>query len=176
MHEIRTSRILLRQWRESDLEPLIAMGLDPVVMKHFPSLQTREQTLAMFDRIKSHWEQHGFGAFAVEIPGEVEFAGFVGIIVPRFEASFTPCVEMLWRLIPSVHNKGYATEAAQACRDWGFTQLGFKEILAFAVPPNLASRRVMEKIGMTQDGEVDHPLVEDGHVLKRHLIYKVSKA
>lgn len=149
------------------------MGLDPVVMKHFPSLQTREQTEAMLERIKTHWEKNGFGAFAVEIPGEVAFAGFVGIIIPRFEASFTPCVELLWRLIPSVHNKGYATEAARACVDWGFTHLGFKKILAFTVPKNIPSRRVMEKIGMKQVGEFDHPLVED-HELKRHLIYKVE--
>ena len=172
--QLTTPQLLLRQFRDSDLEPLIAMGQDPVVMKHFVSPMTREQTIAMYGRITEHWEKNGFGVFAIEIPGEVEFAGFIGLIVPRFEASFTPCIEILWRLIPSVHNKGYCTEAARACIDWGFNQLHFKEILSFAVPQNIPSWRVMEKIGMQRIGEFDHPLVEDGHALKRHLVYAVK--
>lgn len=173
--ELRTSRLLLRQFRDSDLEPLIAMGTDPVVMKHFVSLMTREQTEAMYGRIKEHWEKNGFGVFAVEIPGVTEFAGFIGLIYPRFEASFTPCIEILWRLIPSVHNKGYCTEAAIACIEWGLHVKGFEEILSFAVPQNIPSWRVMEKSGMTRIGEFDHPLVEEGHALRRHLIYSIRR-
>lgn len=171
--ELRTNRLLLRQFRNTDLEPLIAMGQDPVVMKHFVTLMSREETEAMYGRIKDRWEKSGFGVFAIEIPGEVEFAGFIGFTIPKFETSFTPCIEILWRLIPAAHNNGYCTEAAKACIDWGFKEKKFTEILAFAVPQNMASWKVMEKIGMQHVGEFEHPMVEDGHVLKRHLLYSI---
>lgn len=174
MPEIKTERLLLRQFRDSDLEPLVAMGQDPIVMKHFVSLMTREESIAMFGRIKEGWSQHGYGAFAIEIPGLHDFAGFIGFSHPRWEASFTPCVEILWRLIPQHHNKGYCTEAARAVLDWAFANTQLKEIYSFAVPKNIPSWRVMEKIGMKQIGEFDHPLVEDGHELQRHLVYSVG--
>ena len=173
--ELRTSRLLLRQFRESDLEPLVAMGQDPVVMKHFPKLMSREETEAMMVRMKDHWEKNGFGVFAVEVPGEHDFAGFVGFAQPRWEASFTPCVEILWRLIPQVHGKGYCTEAARACLELIFREKELKEIYSFAVPANITSWRVMEKIGMKREGEFEHPMVPEGSELRRHLIYRVEK-
>lgn len=174
MTELRSERLLLRQFRPSDLAPLIAMGQDPVVMKHFVTLMSREDTIAMMDRMKAHWEKHNFGVFAIEIPGVHDFAGFIGFTHPRWEAEFTPCIEILWRLIPAAHNKGYCTEAARACLEWGFKEKGFSEILAFAVPQNIASWRVMEKAGMKRAGEFEHPLVEEGHHLRRHLLYSIK--
>lgn len=174
MIQLRTERLLLRQWKDSDLEPLVAMGQDPVVMKHFVSMMTRDETEAMIGRMKDHWQKHGFGVFAVEIPGVHDFAGFVGFTHPRWESEFTPCIEILWRLIPSAHNKGYCTEAARACLDWGFKEKNFTEILAFAVPRNIPSWRVMEKIGMKREGEFEHPMVEEGHELRTHLLYKIT--
>ncbi len=173
--ELPTTRLLLRQFRDSDLEPLVAMGQDPVVMKHFVSLMTREDTVAMMGRMKDHWEKHDFGVFAVEVPGIYNFAGFVGFTHPRWEAHFTPCIEILWRLIPSVHNKGYCTEAARACLNWGFKEKEFNEILSFAVPQNIPSWRVMEKIGMKREGEFEHPLVPEGHELRKHLLYRIQQ-
>lgn len=174
MEEIRTPRLLLRRFRESDIEPLIVMGQDPVVMKYFVTMMTRDETLAMYGRMQDHWEKYGFGVFAVEIPGVTSFAGFAGYTHPRWEAAFTPCIEILWRLIPSVHGQGYCTEAARAIVDWGFREKGFKEILSFAVPANIPSWRVMEKIGMKREGEFEHPLVELNHPLRTHLVYKIS--
>jgi ribosomal-protein-alanine N-acetyltransferase len=176
MTEIRTARLLLRQFRESDIEPLTAMGQDPAVMKYFMSMLTREESVAMYDRMKARWEENGFGIFAVEIPGVADFAGFVGITLPRFEAHFTPCIEILWRLIPAYHNNGYCTEAARAVLDWAFHTKGITEILAWAVPQNIPSWRVMEKIGMERIGEFDHPMVPEGHVLRKHLLYRIQSA
>lgn len=173
--ELRTDRLLLRQFRDSDLEPLVAMGQDPVVMKHFVSLMSREETEAMMGRMKAHWENHGFGVFAVEIPGVTAFAGFIGLTHTRFEAAFTPCVEILWRLIPSHHNKGYTTEGARAVLNWSFRQTHLTQILSFAAPLNIASWRVMEKAGMLRIGEFDHPLVPVGHPSKKHFLYSIRK-
>src|ERR1044071_6489911 len=98
MPELHTSRLLLRQWRDSDLDAFAALCADPAVMKHFPKLNTREETWGMINRFRALWEQHGFGPYAIEVPGEADCIGFVGLLVPRFEAHFTPCVEIGWRL------------------------------------------------------------------------------
>jgi RimJ/RimL family protein N-acetyltransferase len=172
--ELRTNRLLLRQFRDADIEPLIAMGQDPIVMKHFVSLMTLEETEAMVGRMKAHWEKYNFGVFAIEIPGVHDFAGFIGFTHPRWEAAFTPCIEILWRLIPSAHNKDYCTEGARACLEWGFKEKSFGEVLAFAVAQNIPSWRVMEKIGMKHVGEFEHPMVVEGHELRKHLLYKAT--
>ena len=173
--QLHTPRLLLRPFRDSDLDPLAAMCADPVVMKHFPSLQSREDAEAMYGRIQQHWNDFGYGAFALEIPGEHTFAGFVGFTHPRWEAHFTPCIEILWRLIAPAHGKGYCTEAASACLNWGFSEKGFTEVYSFTTPGNIPSWRVMEKIGMKREGEFDHPMVEEGHELRRHLLYRVIR-
>lgn len=169
--QLTTSRLLLRQWRDSDLDTFAALCADPVVMKHFPKLNTREETWGMIERFRALWDKHGFGPYAVEVPGEADCIGFVGLLVPRFEAHFTPCVEIGWRLAKEFHGRGFATEAAQACLDEAFQKRIAKEIYSFTVPANTGSWNVMEKIGMNKVGEFDHPLIEDGHVLKRHVLY-----
>lgn len=145
-------------------------------MKHFPALLSREESDALVARIEAHFEQHGFGLWAVEIVEVAPFAGFVGLSVPRFEASFTPCVEIGWRLAAEHWGRGVATEAARRALDFGFTELGLKEILSFTVPENRRSRRVMEKIGMTHDpgDDFDHPLLPAGHPLQRHVLYRIA--
>jgi RimJ/RimL family protein N-acetyltransferase len=175
--EIPTERLLLRRWRQSDREPFAAMNADPRVMEHFPAPMSLEETTASIARIEAHFAQHGYGLWAVEIPGLTPFAGFVGLSIPRFEARFTPCVEVGWRLAADYWGRGYATEGARAAVAFGFEQLGLDEILSFTVPGNARSRRVMEKLGMTHDpaDDFDHPLVPAGHPLVRHVLYRLSK-
>jgi RimJ/RimL family protein N-acetyltransferase len=138
-------------------------------MEHFPRVLSREESDALADRIDEHFDRHGFGLWAVEVPGVVDFAGFAGLAVPRFSAHFTPCVEIGWRLAPTYWGHGYATEAARAALAFGFGELGLREVVSFTVPENLRSRRVMEKIGMTHDpaGDFEHPGVGTRHVLYR---------
>ena len=173
--EIRTERLLLRQWRDSDLEPFAALCADPVTMKYFPKTQTREETEAMMIRMSAFIEKNNFGPFAVEVPGVADCIGFVGLMIPRFESHFTPCVEIGWRLAAAHHGKGYATEAATACLEDGFARLKLKEIFAFTAPMNLPSRRVMEKTGMKHVGGFDHPMIEEGHALRPHVLYSIKK-
>lgn len=90
---LRTRRLLLRPWREADLEPFAALNADPRVMAHLPALLSRDETAAMVARLTASFARDGWGLFAVELPGALPFAGFVGLARPRFEAPFTPCVE-----------------------------------------------------------------------------------
>jgi ribosomal-protein-alanine N-acetyltransferase len=153
------------------------MNADPRVMEHFPKLMSREETEASCARIEAHFEEHGFGLWAVEIPGVAPFIGFIGLCVPRFEAHFTPCVETGWRLAAEHWGRGLATEGALAVLALGFESLGLAEIVSFTATGNHRSRRVMEKIGMRHDaaGDFDHPSLPAGHALSRHVLYRVAR-
>ena len=118
-----------------------------------------------------------FGLWAVEVIGIADFIGFTGLSVPRFEAHFTPCIEIGWRLAFDYWGHGYATEAACAARDYGFRQLGLREIVSFTVTANQRSRKVMERIGMTHFPEDDfhHPLLPEGHPLRYPVLYRLGR-
>jgi RimJ/RimL family protein N-acetyltransferase len=175
--ELRTDRLLLRWWRPDDRELFARLNADPRVMEHFPKILTQDESDAIADRIEAHFAQHGFGLWAVEIPGVTPFAGFIGLSVPKFEAHFTPCIEIGWRLAAETWNRGYATEGARAALDFAFTHLATPEIVSFTVPNNLRSRRVMEKIGMTHNptDDFDHPALPEGHPLRRHVLYRIAR-
>jgi RimJ/RimL family protein N-acetyltransferase len=171
---ISTERLLLRRWKAEDFEPFCAMNADAEVMRHFPSTLTREQTAAGLKRAEAHFDRYGWGLFAAEY--EEKFIGYVGLFHVPFEAHFTPAVEIGWRLAREYWNRGLATEGAKACLEFGFSQLGLEEIVAFTVPGNGASRRVMEKIGMRHDpqGGFEHPRVAPGHPLRWHVLYRIG--
>jgi RimJ/RimL family protein N-acetyltransferase len=174
---LTTERLLLRRWRDEDLPPFAALNADPLVMEYFPAVLSREESDARATGIRRHFEERGFGLWAVEIWGVTPFAGFIGLSVPRFEAEFTPCVEIGWRLAAKYWGQGLATEGAQAALAFGFEELGLAEIMSFTVPQNWRSRRVMEKIGMTHEpgGDFDHPALPEGHRLRRHVLYRISR-
>jgi len=176
VHELRTERLLLRGWRDSDLAPFAAMNADPQVMRHFPSALDAAASDAMARRIQAQVQRVGYGLWAVEVPDVAPFIGFVGLAEPRFEAPFTPCVEIGWRLAAAHHGRGYATEAARAVLRFAFERAGLPEVLSFTAPVNVASRRVMEKLGMRHDpaDDFDHPRVSQGHPLRRHVLYRIT--
>ena len=171
---IMTPRLRLRQFRREDAEPFSAMNADPIVMEFFPNVLSREESQATLLRIGDGFQRRGFGVYAVEAQGE--FAGVVGLSVPEFQAHFTPCVEILWRLARSFWGCGLASEAAAAVLAMAFQKLELPEVLAFAAAGNVRSIKVMERIGMRRDleGDFDHPCVEEPR-LKRHVLYRVSR-
>lgn len=173
---LRTARLVLRPLSEADAEAFAAMNGDPRVMEHFPSVLSREESDPLLGRLRAAVEEHGFGMWAVEIPGRAPFIGFVGLLHASFEAPFTPCVEVGWRLAAEHWNQGYATEAALASLEHGFEALGLREILSWTAVDNRASRRVMEKIGMAHAGELDHPRLPVGHRLRRHVLYRIDRS
>lgn len=175
--ELQTDRLRLRRWLPADREPFAALNADPQVTRYLGGPLSREESDALAARIEAHFEQRGFGLWAVEIRGGAPFAGFIGLAVPRFEARFTPCVEIGWRLAAEHWGQGYASEGARAALAFGFESLGLEEIVSFTAPANLLSRRVMEKIGMTHDpaDDFDHPFLPEGHPLRRHVLYRIAR-
>lgn len=173
---LETTRLLLRGWGDADREPFFRMNSDPRVMRHFPACLSRPQSDALMDRIVADLDRDGYGLYAVEFTATAEFIGFLGLSVPGFDGPFMPAVEIGWRLAPRYWNLGLATEGARAVLRQAFGPLGLHELVSITVPGNLASRRVMEKIGMTHDpaDDFDHPRLPDGHPLKRHVLYRIA--
>ena len=173
---IATPRLRLRPWRDEDLPAFAAVNADPRVTEFLPGPIDRDASDARAARIRDHFDRHGFGLWAVEVPGVADFVGFVGLSVPGFEAHFTPCVEVGWRLAHAHWGRGYATEAARAAIDFGFRRLALHEIVSFTVPDNRRSRAVMERIGMTRSpaDDFDHPSLPEGHPLRRHVLYRAT--
>ncbi len=175
--DIRTERLLLRRWRDGDRAPWAAMCADPDVMRHFPALQTREQADATIDRIDAHFEEHGFGLWAVERIEDGDFIGFVGLYRPTYDAHFTPAVEIGWRLARAAWGAGYATEAAGAVVEHAFGTLALDEIVSVTVPANEPSRNVMRKLGMAHDPAEDfeHPNLPEDSPLRLHVLYRLRR-
>lgn len=175
--EIVTPRLRLRRWQPSDLEPFRALNADPRVMEHFPHPLLEGESDALAARIQQHFEERGFGVWAVEIPQVTPFAGYIGLSTPRFEAHFTPCTEIAWRLAAEHWGRGLATEGARAVLDYAFGPLGLTEVVSFTASCNHRSRRVMEKIGMTTDPaeDFDHPVLPAGHRLSRHVLFRIRR-
>ena len=176
---IRTDRLLLRRWRDSDREPFAAMNSDPAVMEHLQGLMSRERSDGFVDRIEDHWEAHGWGLWAIEVPDVAPFIGYVGLW-PADYVRNEPMVEVGWRLARAHWGNGYATEAAAEALRFGFTDVGLDEIVSFTVPQNVRSRRVMERIGLLRDfaGDFDHPLVDPvayPHLVP-HVFYRLTRA
>ena len=147
-------------------------------MEFMPGCLTRPESDLLVERITEHFRKHNFGLYAVELRDDRTFIGYVGLAVPSFEASFTPCVEIGWRLAAAHWGRGLATEGARAVVKHAFGELGLDELVSFTVPENVRSRRVMEKIGMTHDEleDFDHPNLPEGHPLRRHVLYRLRRS
>lgn len=177
MESYRTSRLLLRRWRDSDREPFAIMNADPEVMDQFPNVLERAVSDALAESIEAHFAEHELGPWALEVHRGEPFIGFVGLRRVGFDAHFSPAVEISWRLARTSWGHGYATEAArEACRI-AFAELRLPEIVSFTVPTNRRSRAVMDRIGMTHDArdDFDHPKLAEGHPLRRHVLYRLSQ-
>lgn len=175
--ELRTERLVLRGWRDEDRAPFAAMNADPEVMEHFPAPLTTAESDTAVDRIQAHFDEHGWGLWAVEVPGAADFVGFVGLWAPTFEAHFTPCVEVGWRLARSAWGQGFATEGGRAALRYGFDVLGLDEVVSMTSVGNERSRRVMEKLGLTHDpaDDFDHPNVPEDSRVRRHVLYRIRR-
>lgn len=175
---LMTTRLRLRAWREEDLAPFAVLNGDARVMEFFHHPLDHSESDALVGRIREHFDRHGFGLWAVEVPGVADFIGFVGLSVPTFQAHFTPCVEIGWRLAYEHWGRGYATEAARAALAFGFRDLELDAIVSFTAPENSRSRRVMERLGMARSAEDDfeHPAFPEGHPLRAHVLYRLARA
>jgi RimJ/RimL family protein N-acetyltransferase len=175
--DITTTRLLLRHWRPEDRAAFAAINADPIAMEFLPQPLAGRDSGALADRIERHFDEHGFGFWAVEAPGTAAFIGMVGLAWVSFPAPFAPAVEIGWRVSPKFWGRGYATEAASAALAYGFDTLRLDEIVAFTTVTNVRSRAVMERIGMTRDTSQDfeHPMLPPEHPLRPHVLYRIKK-
>lgn len=153
------------------------MNADPQVMEFFPKTLSRNESDALAARIQQHFADRGFGLWAVEIPDLTPFAGFIGLSTPRFDAHFTPCTEVGWRLVVACWGRGFATEGAHAVLNYAFRTLELSEVVSMTAKCNDRSRRVMERIGMTftSDDDFEHPMIPQGDRLSHHVLYRARR-
>jgi RimJ/RimL family protein N-acetyltransferase len=172
---LSTDRLILRAWRDEDLAPWVALNADPRVREFFPNVLNASESAAQMQQARDHLAQHGFGPWAVEVRGGAPFIGFIGLSVPTFDAHFTPCVEVGYRLAFDAWGQGYATEGAQAVLRYGFQSLALPEIVSFTTERNRRSRRVMDRLRMHHNpaDDFDHPNLPDNHPLRRHVLYRL---
>lgn len=172
---VNTDRLGLRKFRHEDLAEFAELNADPEVMQFFPATPSKEQSLAFMERANANIDEYGFGFWAAEILECQSFVGFVGIQRVPYETAFTPAVEIGWRLARLHWGKGLATEAAHGCLKFGFEVANLRQIVSFTAIINRRSYAVMEKLGMTRVGEFDHPKIDDGHPLQRHVLYRIKR-
>lgn len=174
--ELKTERLLLRQWKKEDFQLFAKMNADPVVMEYYPSTLDDEQSNVMANKIKSLISEKSWGFWAVELLDEERFIGFTGLHEPTYELPVTPCVEIGWRLDKESWGKGYATEAARASLKFAFDELELNEVYSFASVINKKSWKVMQRLGMKNtNSNFDHPVIPENHHLREHVLYKITK-
>ncbi|OJF13376.1 GNAT family N-acetyltransferase [Couchioplanes caeruleus] len=176
IYELKTARLMLRQWRDDDTLPWAAMNADPLVREHFPSILTYEQSAASASSFRDELARRGWGWWALEVAATGEFVGMAGLDPVEPGLPFQG-VEVGWRLARSAWGQGYATEAGHACLDYGFDVLDLPEILSITATGNERSRAVMHRLGMTHDPaeDFDDPTVPPGP-LRRSVVYRIRRS
>ncbi len=174
---IETERLILRHWREADGAPFARMNADPRVMEYLSPPLSPAESDALMRRAQDHINRRGYGLWAVELKANATFAGFIGLMIPSFEAHFTPCVEIGWRLAFEFQGQGLATEGAREVLHRAFDDYKLNEVVSFTAAGNARSRRVMEKLGMSYNptDDFDHPRVPEGNPLRRHVLCRIGR-
>jgi RimJ/RimL family protein N-acetyltransferase len=156
---LETERLVLREWRDDDLDGLLAMNADPEVMRFIGDGHVHDRAEAgdMLASLRRGWDEHGFGRWAVERRSNGAFAGFCGVGFLKVFPELLDEPEIGWRLPQSLWGAGYATEAAIASRDDFFRTTRYDHVVSLSNPRNIASERIMEKLGMRRVDDVRHP-------------------
>ena len=170
-----TERLGFRPWLDSDLPALIELNQNPLVMKYFPSVQTKSKCEDFISRMKKQQESTGYCYFFVAELTSGNFVGFIGLSQQIFDSDFTPAVDIGWRLLPEFWGMGIATEGAKACLQYAWNDLGIEKIISIAPSVNTPSLSVMKKIGMKKVKSFNHPLLQEFPELQPCELYQVFK-
>jgi RimJ/RimL family protein N-acetyltransferase len=157
--ELRTERLLLRRWRQSDVEPMGAINADPEVARYLNRLPPDASFVPALETL---WRQHSFGLWALESTEPEtagEMLGFAGLGHPSFIPALEFEVEIGWRLARSAWGRGLATEAGRAVLDFARDQLRLRRLISIIHPENVRSRRVAQKLGMGVGRLVHNPVL-----------------
>ncbi len=172
---IETPRLILRQWLPEDYPSFAQMSKNPKVMQYFPKLLSRSESDALIDKFHDIIDRQGWGFWAVELKATHQFIGFVGLHEQTTQFSFSPCVEIGWRLDQAYWGQGYAKEAAQAALKFAFDQLALEKVVSFTTLENTKSQSVMQKLNMTYVKDFQHPALAVDHPLCWHVLYQIEK-
>jgi len=170
---IETERLILKQWKETDGDPFIKMGLDKEVMHFFPNILSATESTNLIQRISSLINENGWGFWAVELKETHEFIGFIGLHNQPEQFDFSPCIEIGWRIATKFWKQGYATEGAKAALDYAFNVLNKDKVVSFTATVNKPSQAVMKRLGMQKVKNFNHPKLPDGHALQKHVLYEI---
>lgn len=177
MHQ-ETERLILRPWEARDRQPLRHILGDPIVRRFYPATATPEEVDAQIDNSILQAKRDGFHLQAVEFKSSGELVGLLGLarLTPLMQSFTKGEVEIGWQFDKRFWGQGLAPEAARVWLDYAWTVLRLPQVIAYTAVMNVPSQRVMEKIGMVKDpdGEFDHPKIEAGHPLRRHVVYRIT--
>jgi len=167
-----SGRLGFRNWILSDIDPLHEINSDEKTMEFFPSILTRPQTIEFVERMQKQFEDKGFCYFAVDKLETNQFIGFIGLSEQTYQADFTPCIDIGWRISRNEWNKGYATEGAKRCLDYALLTLKLEHVYSIAPKINIKSEHIMQKIGLKKQCEFEHPLLVNHKRLITCVLYK----
>lgn len=171
----RSKRLGFRNWTDSDVPKLAKINTSKEVMKFFPSTLSDAETQEFIIRMRKHYLEHSYCYFAVDRLKDNAFIGFIGLLTQNYKSSFTPCVDIGWRLSNDYWNQGYATEGALRCLDYGFNTLQLKLIKSVCPCINKPSENVMKKLGMEKITTFRHPLIPEYSLLQECVLYELKQ-
>ena len=174
LYRFTSARLGFRNWIDDDIDMMTTINSDQEVMQYFPSIQSKINTVEFIKRMQYQYNEKGFCYFAVDRLDTKELIGFIGLSEPSFESSFTPCIDIGWRLHKNQWHQGFAREGAARCIEFAWNELHLKTLYAFAPKINIPSENVMIHIGMKKISEFQHPLLLDYPNLKDCVVYKIN--
>ena len=149
---LETERLSLREIAEDDLDDLLEIWGDPEAMRFFPLTLDRQAMREWIERNQRRYEQYGHGLWAVTLRGERKLLGDCGLVVQEVDG--VEELEVGYHFNRKYWGRGFATEAARACMDYAFDQLGRRRIISMIRPENVPSRRVAERNGLRVEKDV----------------------
>lgn len=168
----QSERLGFRNWTFDDIQVMSLINADANVMRYFPSTQDEAQTRGFIERMQLMFNERGYCYFATERLDHQNLIGFIGIAYQEYEADFTPCVDIGWRLTSTEWGNGFATEGAKRCLEYGFQELNLESIMSVAPSMNQNSINVMKKIGMQFKYTFKHPKLAEFPNLEECVLYE----
>lgn len=173
--KLETERLILRQWKDSDLKVFARLNSCEKVMRYFPKPLTQLESDKLAQTLSELITKNSWGVWALEEKNSREFIGFTGLKPTPDYLKFSPSIEVLWRLDSKYWHKGYATEAAKKSLEFAFNTIQVKSVVSYTSTINTPSQKVMQRIGMVNTGlTFQHPMIDNDHSLSQHVLYKAT--
>jgi len=171
----KSERLGFRNWINEDLNEFAKLNSEEEVMEYFPKILTKNEVGDLIEKLKNHFSKNGFTYYATEVLETKEFIGMIGLAFQEYKTKYTPAIDIGWRLKRKAWGKGYATEGAKRCLEYGFNELDINKIISVCTINNRKSENVMKKIGMIKIGQFNHPEMANHPEYEKHFCYEIIK-